>query len=106
MSLSDDRLVTEAIHDLVEGRRSSEAIEQLCDHVIVRLARWARMMLGRIPRGAADEDDVAQSALETFCARASAGRFPTVERLDQVWSILYSYTLHESFSLRHSNSQT
>jgi ECF sigma factor len=101
MSTSEDRVAAQALHDLAEGRQSSEAVEELYDHVIARLVQWARMMLGKVPRGAADEDDVALNAFEKFCASATAGRFPQVERIEQVWPILYTLTLQTTSRLRH-----
>lgn len=51
---------------------------------LVALAR-SRMTVGR---AAADEEDVALSAFNSFCAGAAAGRFPRLGDRDDLWRLL------------------
>jgi RNA polymerase sigma factor (sigma-70 family) len=40
------------------------------------------------PRRAADEEDVALSAFDSFCRAAETGRFPRLEDRDDLWQVL------------------
>src|SRR5689334_5020484 len=48
----------------------------LWDRYFPRLVELARARLRAFPRRAADEEDVALSAFDSFCRDAAAGRFP------------------------------
>src|SRR4051794_24633865 len=52
------------------------AAEKLWDSYFQRLVALARARLQGVPRSAADEEDVALSAFDSFCRGAQRGRFP------------------------------
>ena len=69
--LSPSHSITRCIDMLKRGDRA--AAEALWDSYIHRLVALARARLGGMPRRAADEEDVALSAFDSFCRRAECG---------------------------------
>jgi DNA-directed RNA polymerase specialized sigma24 family protein len=65
-------------------------------HRLVGLAR--RKLLGR-PRSAADEEDVALSAFDSFCRGAAQGRFPRLADRDDLWQLLVLLTARKAYRL-------
>jgi DNA-directed RNA polymerase specialized sigma24 family protein len=54
----------------------------------------------------ADEEDVALSAFNSFCAGVQKGRFPQLEDRDDLWKILVSITIRKAIKvIRDSNRQ-
>jgi hypothetical protein len=53
-----------------------------------RLVGLARQRLPGIPRRAADEEDVALSAFDSFCRGAERGQFPRLNDRDDLWQLL------------------
>ena len=89
--------VTEWLVDLKAGDR--EAAEKLWQRYFSRLVRLARNRLGAAPRGMADEEDVALSALKSFYAGAARNRFPQLEDRDNLWQILVTLTVRKAADL-------
>lgn len=54
-----------------------------------------------MPRAAADEEDVALSAFDSFCAAAAAGRFPRLDDRDDLWQVLFVITTRKVLALVH-----
>jgi len=69
-----DTSVTQWI-DRLKGRRPGRGPEDL-ERYFRRLVGLARKKLRAAPRRAADEEDVALSAFDSFCRGAEQGRFP------------------------------
>jgi DNA-directed RNA polymerase specialized sigma24 family protein len=65
------------------------------------LVRLARRRLGAGRRGAADEEDVALSALNSFFAGAAAGRYPHLENRDDLWRVLVTITARKAYDQAH-----
>src|SRR5262245_28358693 len=65
-----------------------EAAQPLWERYFRRLAGLARARLQGMPRTAADEEDVALSAFDSFCRGAEAGRFPRLTDRDDLWQLL------------------
>src|SRR5262249_10366935 len=53
-----------------------------------RLVGLARAKLGHLPRAAADEDDVAQSAFHSFFRGVEHGRFARLDDRNDLWQVL------------------
>jgi DNA-directed RNA polymerase specialized sigma24 family protein len=53
-----------------------------------RLVALARDRLAGVPRRAADEEDVALSAFDSFCRAAERGRFADLYDRDDLWQLL------------------
>lgn len=63
------------------------AIQCLWERYFARLVTLARSrMINR--RAAADEEDVALSAFDSFCRGAKAGRYPRLDDRDELWRLL------------------
>jgi DNA-directed RNA polymerase specialized sigma24 family protein len=61
-----------------------------------RLVGLARQRLRDTPRRAADEEDVALSAFDSFCRHAEGGRFPDLADRDSLWRLLAAFTLRKA----------
>jgi DNA-directed RNA polymerase specialized sigma24 family protein len=66
-------------------------------HQLVSLARGA---LKGAPRRAADEEDVALSAFDSFCRGAEQGRFPDLNDRDNLWRLLVVLTRRKAAHLK------
>lgn len=75
------------------------AIQQLWQRYFSRLVALARHKLRAAPRRAADEEDVALSAFDSFCRQAEAGRFPQLLDRDSLWRVLVVLTARKAFHL-------
>jgi DNA-directed RNA polymerase specialized sigma24 family protein len=64
------------------------AAQQLWEDYFQRLVRLARARLRAAPRRAADEEDVALSAFDSFCRGAAQGGFPRLADRDDLWRLL------------------
>ncbi len=63
--------------------------QSVWDQFASRMLRVAQRKLGGARgRRVADEEDVALSAFESFCAGVEAGRFHTTEDKDELWPLL------------------
>jgi RNA polymerase sigma factor (sigma-70 family) len=77
------------------------AAQQLWQRYFQDLVRLARRHLGRTLRRAADEEDVALSAFDSFCRGAAAGRFPQLQDRDDLWQVLVVVTTRKAIDLVH-----
>lgn len=78
------------------------AAKPLWDRYFERLVGLARARLRSRPRAAADEEDVALSAFDSFCRGAAAGRFPRLDDRDDLWQLLFVLTTRKAIGLvRH-----
>ena len=84
--MSDRGSVSEWISAIRLGDR--HAIERVWDAYFPRLVRYARVVLGRIERPVADEEDAALSALATFWERVQVGEFPNIQNRESLWKLL------------------
>jgi len=102
--MASDGSVTHWIHQLQEG--DSKAVQPIWERYFERLVRLARSKFRSAqPRGA-DEEDVALSALDSFCRGAEAGRFPQLEDRDNLWRLLVVITARKAVDLiRHEQRQ-
>jgi DNA-directed RNA polymerase specialized sigma24 family protein len=82
------------------------AAGHLWQRYFLRLVRLARQHLAGTPRRAADEEDVALSAFDSFCRGAENGRFPQLCDRDNLWGLLVTLTAQKAIDLRrHENRQ-
>src|SRR5271157_2479085 len=89
--------VTRWLGDLKAG--DPDAAQRLWERYFAELVRLARARLGGVSRAAADEEDVALSAFESFCAAVSDGRFPRLEDRDDLWRVLVTVAERKAFDL-------
>ena len=72
------------------------AARPLWDRYFHRLVGLARKRLRDAPRRAADEEDVALSAFDSFCRNAERGRFPDLADRGSLWRLLAAFTLRKA----------
>jgi DNA-directed RNA polymerase specialized sigma24 family protein len=72
------------------------AAQKLWNAYIHRLVALARAKLHATPRRAADEEDVALSAFDSFIRRAQRDEFPRLEDRDDLWQILFVITVRKA----------
>src|SRR6476661_973202 len=72
------------------------AARPLWDRYFHRLVGLARARLRTAPQRAADEEDVALSAFDSFCRNAEAGRFPDLADRDSLWRLLAAFTARKA----------
>jgi DNA-directed RNA polymerase specialized sigma24 family protein len=75
------------------------AAQKLWERYFQRLVGLARKKLGGLPRRAADEEDVALSAFDSFCRGAGQGRFPQLSDRDNLWRLLVTITSRKACQL-------
>jgi DNA-directed RNA polymerase specialized sigma24 family protein len=99
-----DASVTHWIDRLKEG--DPDAAQKLWERYFRRLVGLARKKLRAAPRRAADEEDVALSAFDSFCRGAEQDRFPQLhDRLD-LWQLLVVLTARKAIDLaQHERRQ-
>jgi DNA-directed RNA polymerase specialized sigma24 family protein len=95
--MSSEGSVTDWIGRLQAGDQA--AARPLWERYFRRLVGLARRQLQGAPRGAADEEDVALSAFDSFCRAAVEGRFPRLADRDDLWRLLFAITLRKAHDL-------
>jgi DNA-directed RNA polymerase specialized sigma24 family protein len=95
--MSSSGSVTAWIDQLRAGDRA--AAQLLWQGYFHRLVGLARKKLRRAPRGIADEEDVALSALDSFIRGAEQGRFPQLADRDDLWRLLLVITERKAVDL-------
>jgi DNA-directed RNA polymerase specialized sigma24 family protein len=95
--------VTHWLSRLREG--DPAAAEQLWHRYFQRLVGLARKRLQGAPRRAADEEDVALSAFDSFCRRAEQGCFPELLDRDSLWRVLVVITGRKAYHLVRDESR-
>jgi DNA-directed RNA polymerase specialized sigma24 family protein len=86
--------ITHWLGQLKGGDRA--APQELWQRYFARMVALARQRLGRAPRLAADEEDVALSAFGSFCRAADAGTFPRLDDRDDLWQVLVLLTVRKA----------
>src|SRR5206468_1151790 len=82
------------------------AAQPLWEHYFQRLVALAGRRLRDTPRGAADEEDVALSVLDSFVHGARHGAFPALIDRDDLWQLLVVKTARKAIDLvRHEGAQ-
>ena len=87
--------VTRWIGELKAGDR--QAAQKLWERYFQRLVGLARKKLRGAKWHAADEEDVALSAFDTFCRGAENGRFPRLDDRDNLWNVLVLLTARKAW---------
>lgn len=78
----------------------SEAAQQIWERFYTRLVNLARAKLRGLPRGPADEEDLALSAFNQFCRAAQRGQFPRLEDRGDLWEVLALLTERKAVDQR------
>jgi RNA polymerase sigma factor (sigma-70 family) len=75
------------------------AAQKLWASYFERLVHLVRRHIQGLPRRAADEEDVALSAFDSFCRGAGAGRYPDLNDRHDLWRLLVAITEHKALRL-------
>jgi DNA-directed RNA polymerase specialized sigma24 family protein len=95
--MSPKESVTQWLEQLQGGDHA--AAQKLWERYFHRLVGLARTKLEGVPRRAADEEDVALSAFDSFCRGAERGHFPQLEDRDNLWRLLVTMTVRKAYRL-------
>jgi DNA-directed RNA polymerase specialized sigma24 family protein len=89
--------VTNWIGELKAGNHA--VAQHLWERYFQRLVGLARKKLEGLRKRAADEEDVALSAFDSFCRGAERGRFPQLTDRDDLWRLLVVITARKACDL-------
>src|SRR4051812_20355520 len=98
MTKEPDGSVTNWIAPLKQGEHA--VVQPLWERYFDRLIRLARAKLSGGHGLAADEEDVALSAIDCFCRAAAAGRFTSLEDRNDLWKLLAAVTVRKAINVR------
>ncbi len=102
--MSSDDSISRWIEDVKEG--DSDAARKIWQRYFPELVRLARKKLQGMRRGMADEEDVALSAMNSFCDAARNDRFPDLCDRHGLWRLLLRMTARKAVDLaRHERRQ-
>jgi hypothetical protein len=94
---TDDGSITLCVDQLKRGDR--DAAPLVWQRYFHRLVALARARPHAVPWRAADEEDVALSAFDSFFRRAERGQFPGLEDRDDLWQVLFVLTVRKAANL-------
>jgi DNA-directed RNA polymerase specialized sigma24 family protein len=95
--MASEGSVTHWIGQLQAG--DAAAAQPLWERYFQQLVHLARRKLRGLQRRAADEEDVALSAFDSFCRAAEARRFPALTDRDGLWRLLVVLTARKALHL-------
>jgi DNA-directed RNA polymerase specialized sigma24 family protein len=98
--MSSEGSVTRWLSSLQSGDLAGA--QPLWERFFPRLVGLARTKLQGARARAADEEDVALSAFDSFCRHAQAGRFPQLADRDGLWRLLVTITTRKVVHLLRS----
>jgi DNA-directed RNA polymerase specialized sigma24 family protein len=101
--MAADGSVSRLIDGLAVG--DPAAVEKLWERYFRRLVGLARKKLADTPRRAADEEDVALSAFNSFCHNVEEGRCPQLLDRDGLWRLLVVITVRKAGHLRRDEGR-
>jgi len=74
------------------------AVGNLWNRYFHRMMGLARLKLRNAQGGAADEEDVALSAFDSFCQGIELGQFPDLQNRDDLWRLLVCITVRKAIN--------
>lgn len=95
--------VSEWIKLLEQG--NDEAANKIWSTYFPRLVGLARSVLKDRARTDGYEEDIALSALKSFCIRLQDGKFPDINDGDGLWKLLMTITLRKAFKIHRKNAR-
>jgi DNA-directed RNA polymerase specialized sigma24 family protein len=101
--MDPDGSITRWIGQLKRGEQG--AAPPLWEAYFHRLVALARQHLRGSPRGAADEEDVALAAFDSFYRRAERGQFPNLDNRDDLWHLISVITVRKAIDLRRREAR-
>jgi RNA polymerase sigma factor (sigma-70 family) len=95
--MSSDGSVSRWLTPLQQG--DADAAHQLWQRYFASLVQMARKRLRQAPPRAADAEDVALSAFDSFCRNAERGSFPQLRDREDLWRLLAVITARKASHL-------
>lgn len=95
--MSDEQEITIWIERLAKG--DEFAAQRIWAEYFDKLVRLADKKLRGVARRAADEEDVALSAMRSFCRGLAAGRHDWLRDRQDLWKLLVTITAHKAAHL-------
>jgi RNA polymerase sigma factor (sigma-70 family) len=92
--MSPTETITDWVRQLKAG--DSTAAQHLWERYFSKLVGLARKKLWSARRRAADEEDVALSAFDSFCRGVAQGRFPRLTDRHDLWGLLIVITARKA----------
>jgi len=80
----------------VKEGRDDEATAGLWEKYFDKLVHVARRNIASLPKRAADEEDVALSAINSFFRAAEAGRLSNLQNRDELWKMLVTMVIRKA----------
>jgi DNA-directed RNA polymerase specialized sigma24 family protein len=80
------------------------AAKVIWEHYFDRLVRLARRQLRNVRNGVDAPEDVALSAIKSFCLRAAEGKFPQLDDPDDLWRALVTIAYRKAARAYRKNS--
>lgn len=103
-AMRGDEEITVWIAKLANG--DQRAAEIIWRAYFEKLVRFARRKMELMPRREGDEEDVALSAMNSFCAGVAAGRFPHLDDREDLWKLLVTIAARKAWTaMRRSNAE-
>lgn len=96
--MPDDGSITLWLGRLKDGDES--AVQPIWEAYFRRLVALARAKLKGAATRAADEEDAALSAFDSFCRGVQRGQFPKLGSRDDLWRLLVTITARKAHDLR------
>ncbi len=92
--MAHDEEVTQWILHLADGDQS--AAQKIWDEYFTKLVRLARRKLEGMPLREVDEEDVALSAMNSFCMGISQRKFDGIQNRTDLWKLLVTITARKA----------
>lgn len=102
--MTADESVTRWIQELKAGDPTAAA--KIWQRYCYGLVAIARQKLSNAPRRAKDEEDVVQSAFESFFRRAKQGQFPELHDREGLWHLLITIAERKAFNQRRYENRS
>jgi len=78
------------------GDGDERAAQAIWEKYFDKLVVLARRQMEGLPLRVADEEDVALSAMKSFCRGMAAGRYPQLKDRHDLWKLLVTITCHKA----------
>ena len=105
MTAEDGGSITRCIQALRASEEVDDAAREVWARYFDRLVGLARARLANAPKGRADEEDVALSALDDACRGMAGGLYPGLGGRDDLWRLLVTITARKASNLRRDESR-
>jgi len=93
--------ISQWLLNLADGE--SEAVERVWNDYFGKLARLARRKLDGLPQRDFDEEDVALSAMYSFCQGIAKHKFDRIQNREDLWKLLVTITARKTTAKRRAH---